>query len=358
MVIDPTFWKDRRVLITGHTGFKGAWLSLWLKKLGANLTGYALKPTTRPSIFEDIKVSSVFNKSVYGDIRDADLFTNTIQNASPEIVIHLAAQSLVRESYRDPVGTYTTNVMGTVNLFEAIRKSQSIKAVLNITTDKCYENQDLDRGYRESDPMGGFDPYSSSKGCAELISSAYRRSYFKEAGIGLATARAGNVIGGGDWAVDRIVPDAIRAFTNNKVLMVRNARATRPWQHVLEPLSGYLTICQQLIRVPDSTFAGSWNFGPNEESVESVSTLANLLVKNWGLNSSWKLDDGTHPHEAQILRLDCTKAKDQINYNPIWGIDRILKETVNWYKAWYDKINMYQFTLKQITSYQQELLRN
>jgi len=355
-VIDPTFWKDRSVFITGHTGFKGSWLSLWLKNLNANVTGYALESPTNPALFEDAMVSSALQKSIYGDIRDSALFTNAMQDAKPEIVIHLAAQPLVRDSYTDPVRTYTTNVMGTVNLFEAIRQTPSIMAVLNITTDKCYENREWDWSYREVDPMGGHDPYSSSKGCAELVSSAYRRSFFQEKGVELATARAGNVIGGGDWAKDRIIPDAMRALIDNKTLLVRNPAATRPWQHVLEPLSGYLMLCQQLIQHPD-VFAESWNFGPNEEDAQPVSNLASIIVKKWGDHASWGLDKGEHPHEAHSLKLDCSKAKTQLKWQPIWKLERALDETVQWYKAWHNKVNMHQFSLNQIETYQQEHLK-
>jgi CDP-glucose 4,6-dehydratase len=255
LVIDPSFWKDRKVFITGHTGFKGSWLSLWLTQLGAKVTGFSLKPSTQtstdPILFEDAKVAGVLQQSIYGDIRVADTFTKAIQSSKPEIVIHMAAQPLVRESYIDPVGTYSTNVIGTVNLFEAIRLTPGIKAVLNITTDKCYENKEWVWGYRENESLGGYDPYSSSKACAELVSSAYRRSFFQQEGVALATARSGNVIGGGDWAKDRIIPDAMRAFMDKTSFVVRNPAATRPWQHVLEPLSGYLMLIQQLIQYPD-----------------------------------------------------------------------------------------------------------
>ena len=245
-MIDTAFWKGRKVFLTGHTGFKGSWLSLWLNQLGAEVTGYALDIPTKPSIFDDAEINTVIEKSITGDIRDIELLTNAMQQAEPEIVIHMAAQSLVRDSYVDPVGTYATNVMGTVNMLEAVRNIASAKAVLNITTDKCYENKEWIWGYREHEPMGGHDPYSSSKGCAELVSAAYRKSFLHDASIALATARAGNVIGGGDWAKDRIVPDAMRAFIKNEPLLVRNPTATRPWQHVLEPLAGYLMLSQNL----------------------------------------------------------------------------------------------------------------
>ena len=355
-MIDPAFWKGRRVFITGHTGFKGSWLSLWLKQLGASVTGYALDPPSSPSLFEDAGVFNSLQKNIHGDIRDVDLFNKSMQDASPEIVIHMAAQSLVRDSYTDPVSTYSTNVMGTVNLFEAIRKTSSVRAVLNITTDKCYENQEWDWGYREIEPMGGYDPYSSSKGCAELISSAYRRSFFQQESVALATARAGNVIGGGDWAKDRIIPDAMRSFMDKTPLLVRNPMATRPWQHVLEPLSGYIILCQKLVEQPQE-FAEGWNFGPNEEDVQPVSILADIIVKNWGNQASWGFDEGeVHPHEARALKLDCSKAKTQLKWKPIWTLERSLSETVQWYKAWHNKLDMHQFSLNQIKAYQQEHL--
>lgn len=356
MVIDSNFWKNRKVFLTGHTGFKGSWLSLWLKRLGAEVTGYAIESPTEPAIFHVAAVGQTLARNIYGDIRDLARLTNSIQEIEPEIVIHMAAQSLVRNSYSDPVGTYSTNVMGTVNMLEAVRNAPSVKAVLNITTDKCYENNErVLMGYRENEPMGGHDPYSSSKGCAELVSSAYRRSFLQEAGIAIATARAGNVIGGGDWATDRIVPDTIRAFVEKKPLMVRNPNAIRPWQHVLEPLSGYLMLCQQLINHPKE-FTEAWNFGPNNEDAQPVSTLADIMMKCWGENAIWQIDAGAHPHETRYLMLDCSKAKTLLKWRPIWGVERALDETIQWYKAWHKQNDMYEFTLRQIGTYQQEKL--
>ena len=352
-MIDPTFWKGRKVFITGNTGFKGSWISLWLGQLGAKVTGYALEAPTNPSIFQITEVDKALVDSIHGDMRDAAALTSAMREAEPEVVIHMAAQSLVRDSYTDPVGTYSTNVMGTVNLLEAVRKTPSVNAVLNITSDKCYENKEWIWGYRENEAMGGYDPYSSSKGCAELVTSAYRRSFLQDAGIALATARAGNVIGGGDWAKDRIVPDAISAFIENRPLIIRNPMATRPWQHVLEPLSGYLTLCQQLINHPEE-YAEGWNFGPNDEDVQPVSSLADTMVKLWGDNAQWQLDDGAHPHEARYLKLDCTRAKTQLKWKPIWGLDHALDETVRWYKSWHNQDDMYGLTVRQIESYQQE----
>ncbi|MDF1644111.1 MAG: CDP-glucose 4,6-dehydratase [Pseudomonadales bacterium] len=352
-MIDPNFWLGRKIFLTGHTGFKGSWLSLWLNKLGADVTGYALAPATEQSIYNSAAVEQSLNHSVCADIRDLATLTKSMQEIEPEIVIHMAAQSLVRESYANPVETYGTNVMGTVNLFEAVRNTPSVRAVLNITTDKCYENIEKAEGYQENEPMGGHDPYSSSKGCAELISSAYRRSFFQQAGIALATARAGNVIGGGDWAADRIVPDAMRAFMDNKPLLIRNPMAVRPWQHVLEPLAGYLLLCQQLINQPHS-FEESWNFGPTNEDTQDVSALANIMVKAWGDNARWQQDATEHPHEALVLKLDCSKAETSLNWAPVWNLKSALEKTVLWYKVWHKHGDTHQVTLDQIEAYQQE----
>ena len=356
-MIDAVFWKGRRVFLTGHTGFKGSWLSLWLNQLGAKVTGYALDLPTDPSIFDDAEVNTAVEKNITGDIRDIEFFTNAMQQAEPEIVIHMAAQPLVRDSYVDPVGTYATNVMGTINMLEAVRNTPTAKAVLNITTDKCYMNNEWIWGYRENEPMGGHDPYSSSKGCAELVSTAYRKSFLQDAGIALATARAGNVIGGGDWAKDRIVPDAMRAFMENKPLLVRNPTATRPWQHVLEPLAGYLMLSQKLIEQPEN-FSEGWNFGPNEEDAQPVSMLTDIMANSWGEGAQCRMDKGDHPHEAQYLKLDCTKAKNLLQWEPIWRLERALNETVLWYRAWHQNKNMNEFTINQINAYQQEHLAN
>lgn len=354
-MIDTSFWQGRKVFLTGHTGFKGSWLALWLHQLGARVTGYSLEPPTSPSVFENAKVSTVIDESITGDIRDGKFFTEAMQLAKPEIIIHMAAQSLVRDSYIDPVGTYDTNVMGTINMLEAVRKTPSVKAVLNITTDKCYENKEWLWGYRENEPMGGHDPYSSSKACAELVSSAYRNSFLHNEGIALATARAGNVIGGGDWAKDRIVPDAMRAFISNESLLVRNPIAIRPWQHVLEPLSGYLMLCQQLIEQP-TIFADAWNFGPNDEDAQPVSKLTDIMVSSWGEDAKWHVDNDEHPHEARYLKLDCSKAKNVLKWKPIWCLEQALDETVQWYKAWYKEEDMQEFTINQIKYYQKKFI--
>ena len=357
MVIDTSFWQGRKVFLTGHTGFKGSWMSLWLKQLGAEVTGYSLDPPTSASIFHDVNVEKSLKQHIHGDINDLELLTESMQSSQPEIVIHMAAQSLVRDSYDNPVNTYKTNVIGTVNLFESIRKTSSVNVVLNITTDKCYENKEWPWGYRENDPMGGYDPYSSSKGCSELVSSAYQRSFFEESGVALATARAGNVIGGGDWAVDRIVPDAMRAFMNGQSLLVRNPKSVRPLQHVLEPLSGYLLLCQQLFNNPKD-YASAWNFGPSDKDAQPVSFLADTMTHSWGNNAEWHTDDSSHPHEAFYLKLDCSKSRSVLKFESIWGLDRALYETVKWYKAWHNQKDINEFTLHQIELYQRERASN
>ncbi|MBT5400549.1 CDP-glucose 4,6-dehydratase [bacterium] len=351
--INPSFWKGRKVFVTGHTGFKGSWISLWLFKLGAIVTGYSLTKLSQPSMYEELNIENVIQKNIFGDICDFNSLEMALKSSEAEIVIHLAAQSLVRESYKDPINTYDTNIMGTVNLLEAARKVKSVKAILNVTSDKCYENREQLWGYHENDAMGGYDPYSSSKGCSELISSAYRNSFLQEAGIALATARSGNVIGGGDWAKDRIVPDSINSFISNKVLIIRNPAATRPWQHVLEPLSGYLILCQQLILHPNR-YTEAWNFGPNDQDVKSVSTLADIMVENWGGNAEWRPEFEKNSHEANLLKLDCSKANAILKWKSIWSFEKTIEKTVNWYKAWHEDCNMFELTLSQIEEYQKE----
>ncbi len=345
-----SFWLDKKVLITGHTGFKGSWLALRLSHLDAKVTGYALDPLTNPNLFTvlDLEEGIIDRR---GDIRDLSALERVIRSAEPEIIIHMAAQSLVRESYKDPVGTFATNVMGTVNLIEAVRSSDSVRVVLVVTSDKSYENREINYGYRETDPMGGHDPYSSSKGCAELVTSAFRRSFFENgSAVAVASARAGNVIGGGDWAADRIIPDSMRAFNNNQNLRVRNPDAIRPWQHVLEPLSGYMTLCEKMWAQP-SKFSGGWNFGPEDESVSTVEEVTERISDLWGNNASWDKSNGDHPHEATLLKLDTTKAEEQLGWAPKWDLDMALEKTVNWYKSYYSDENMYEMSLKQIEEY-------
>ena len=354
-MIEPIFWQGRTVFLTGHTGFKGSWLSLWLSHLGADVSGYSLGVPTTPALYNEAAVEPVLQNLFVADIRDGSGLSAAMQQCKPSIVIHMAAQPLVRDSYLDPVATYSTNVMGTVNMLEAVRATPSVKAVLNITTDKCYENNEWLWGYRENEPMGGHDPYSSSKGCAELVSAAYRRSFLTQAGVALATARCGNVVGGGDWAADRIVPDAMRAFIQNRPVMVRNPRATRPWQHVLEPLAGYIVLCQQLIQAPEA-FACGWNFGPSDDDAQPVSKLADIMAASWGVGACWEHDGSVHPHEANYLKLDCSKAKALLQWNTLWDIEQALDMTVQWYKAWNNRQDMHQYTLDQIKSYQQKYL--
>jgi CDP-glucose 4,6-dehydratase len=355
MVVNPVFWKSKHVLLTGHTGFKGSWLSLWLQAMDAHVVGYALAPPTNPNLFDVAEVGKGMT-SVIGDIRDLEKLRAVFAEHRPEIVIHMAAQPLVRYSYIEPVETYSTNVMGTVNLLEAVRNTDSVKAVVNVTSDKCYENREWAWGYRENEAMGGYDPYSNSKGCAELVTAAYRNSYFhsekyKEHGIALATGRAGNVIGGGDWAGDRLIPDIMRAITQGKAVNIRNPYAIRPWQHVLEPLSGYLMLAQKLYE-EGPMFAEGWNFGPNDEDAKPVQWIVERLTKAWGENASWTLDGGNHPHEAHYLKLDCSKAKARLDWHPRWSLMQTLGKIIEWHKG-YDKVEkMREVTLMQIAEYQ------
>ncbi len=348
--MNPDFWSEKRVFITGHTGFKGGWLSLWLQAMGAEVHGYALNPPTNPSIFTVAEAGKGMAGSEIADIRDAEKLCQAMQAANPEIVFHLAAQSLVRYSYVQPAETYAVNVMGTVNLLEAVRATPSVKAVVNVTTDKCYENREWAWGYRENESMGGFDPYSSSKGCAELVTSAYRRSYLEPAGIALASARAGNVIGGGDWAADRLIPDFLRALDAGETLRIRSPQATRPWQHVLEPLSGYLILAERLYTA-GAKFAEAWNFGPADQDARSVQWIVERLAEI-RKDVNWKFDGTPQPHEAHYLKLDSSKAYNQLNWRPRWQLATALDKTVEWHQAWRDGQNMRVTTLAQIIDYQ------
>jgi len=352
-----SFWKGKRVFLTGHTGFKGSWMSLWLQKLGVEVTGFSQSPPTNPNLFEVANVGRGMS-TVIGDIRDEAILTRAMQKAKPEIVIHMAAQPLVRRSYVDPVETFSTNVMGTVNLLEAVRQTNSVRAVVIITTDKCYENKEWVWGYRENEPMGGFDPYSSSKGCAELVTAAYRRSFFnvnnfKDHNVAVATARAGNVIGGGDWAEDRLIPDILRAIQQGQSVRIRNPNATRPWQHVLEPLSGYLNLAEKLLK-DGSVFAEPYNFGPAEDDAKSVQWIVEELTSQWSQNASWHLDVGNHPHEAHFLRLDCSKARAALAWSPRWNIGKTLKSIIEWHKAHSSGQDMNAICMQQITDYTSE----
>jgi CDP-glucose 4,6-dehydratase len=352
--MNPSFWHGKRVFLTGHTGFKGSWLSLWLQSLGAELTGFALQPSTQPSLFEEAHVAGGM-RSVIGDIRDLPVLQQALQAAQPEVVIHMAAQPLVRYSYRNPVETYATNVMGTVHLLEAVRHTPGVKAVVNITTDKCYENREWVWGYRENEPMGGYDPYSNSKGCAELVSAAYRSSFFNASshaqhGLALATVRAGNVIGGGDWAQDRLIPDILAAFEQGQCVNIRNPRAIRPWQHVLEPLRGYLTLAERLCEQGPS-FAEGWNFGPNDEDAKPVGWIVEHMAALWGNEAQWQIDTGEHPHEANYLKLDISKARNRLEWHPALRLDDALKLIIDWSKQRQAGADIRLLTLTQIDAY-------
>ncbi len=360
--MNKTFWQGKQVFLTGHTGFKGSWLSLWLQSLGAEVTGYALSPPTNPSLFEVAKVADGM-KSIIGDIRDLNALQNAIQDASPDIVIHMAAQPLVRYSYANPVETYSTNVMGSVHLLEAVRNTKSVKAVVNVTSDKCYENREWIWGYREDEAMGGYDPYSNSKGCAELVTAAYRASFFntdhyKKHGVALASARAGNVIGGGDWADDRLIPDFIRAIVARETVVIRSPNAIRPWQHVLEPLSGYLILAEKLY-TEGSQFADAWNFGPSDSDAKSVEWVINQLVDNWTDGAGFKIDSSAADlHEAHFLKLDCSKARMSLGWKPQWDAGEAVRRICAWHKAHLDGQDMKTYVLIEIEQYQKAALLN
>jgi CDP-glucose 4,6-dehydratase len=354
--VNAQFWAGKRVLLTGHTGFKGSWMALWLQAMGAKVVGYALAPPTNPSLFEIASVAQGMT-SVLGDIRDLAALQAVLVQHQPEIVIHMAAQPLVRYSYQNPVETYSTNVMGTVHLLEAVRKTPGVKAVVNITTDKCYENREWVWGYRENEPMGGYDPYSNSKGCAELVTAAYRSSFFNPAtyaqhGVALATVRAGNVIGGGDWAADRLLPDILAAFEQGKPAYIRNPHAIRPWQHVLEPLCGYLTLAEHLYE-QGADYAEGWNFGPNDEDAKEVGWIVKQMASLWGSDAQWKTDSGEHPHEAHYLKLDISKARSRLNWHPALRLQEALQLIIEWSKQRRIGADMRALTLAQIAHYQQ-----
>ena len=353
--MNAAFWQGKRVFLTGHTGFKGGWLSLWLQQLGAEVTGYALEAPTTPSLFEVAGVAGGM-RSIIGDVRDGEALKRAMAEARPEIVIHMAAQPLVRYSYVNPVETYATNVMGVVNLLEAVRATPGVRSVVNVTSDKCYENREWPWGYRENEAMGGYDPYSNSKGCAELVTAGYRSSFFNaekyaEHGIALGSGRAGNVIGGGDWALDRLIPDMLRAIGAGHPVMIRNPHSIRPWQHVLEPLSGYLTLAEKLY-TEGPVHAEGWNFGPHDIDAKPVEWIIERMTQEWGAGASWQLDGQNHPHEATYLKLDCSKARGQLGWHPRWDIGQTIAKIVEWHKANDQGANMREFTLAQITTYQ------
>jgi CDP-glucose 4,6-dehydratase len=345
------FWKGKKVFITGHTGFKGSWLTLWLTSLGADVCGYALEPPSTPSLFEKAQVAR-HCRHVHGDVRDPALLSAQMADFKPDIVIHMAAQALVRLSYSQPVDTYATNVMGTVNVLEAARQCSTVAAIVNVTSDKCYENREWVWGYRESDPMGGHDPYSSSKGCAELVASAYARSYFStEGGTRLASARAGNVIGGGDWALDRLVPDIIRGFLRNDDVPIRRPDSVRPWQHVLEPLSGYMLLAEKLV-TDGHACVGGWNFGPPQSAVQTVRVVTEEICAMWGAPRRWTDASDPHAlHEARLLQLDSTKAQVDLGWQPRWSFREALAATVQWYKEAHQGSDVAELCLRQIASF-------
>lgn len=353
MALNSPWWAGRKVLLTGHTGFKGGWLALWLQALGATVRGFALPASTQPSLWSEAALADRVPGD-FADIRNAQAIAQAVQEFQPELVLHLAAQPLVRESYRTPADTYATNVMGTVNLLEGVRQCPSVRAVLVITTDKCYENREWLWPYREQDSLGGFDPYSSSKACAELVCSAYRDSFLSQTGIALATARAGNVIGGGDWSPDRLIPDIFRAWQRGEELVLRYPQATRPWQHVLEPLAGYLTLAQALLH-DGERYAEAWNFGPDANSVATVETIVRQLAERWPSPVNWRVDAGEKPHEASLLALDSSKARLVLGWQPRWTLREALERTLEWHLAWQKGHDMYRFTREQIAIYQGEM---
>lgn len=356
MVSVANFWSSRRVLVTGHTGFKGSWLVLWLQAMGARVTGCALNPQTEPALWHQLELDTDIQSRIV-DIRDLSALAKIVREINPEVVFHLAAQSLVRASYDDPVSTYATNVMGTVHLLEAVRRTPGVRAVINVTSDKCYENREWVWGYRESDPMGGRDPYSSSKGCAELVTAAYRQSFFGSSADGthICSARAGNVIGGGDWAADRLVPDFVRSTLRGESVRIRNPQSTRPWQHVLEPLSGYLLLAERLAQ-EGASYEGGWNFGPADDDAVSVEKIASAMVSLWGKPASWFKDAGEQPHEANFLKLDSSKSRDLLKWSPRLDLQTALAWTVEWYKGTAEGASPKDLTLQQIRRYE-ELVR-
>jgi CDP-glucose 4,6-dehydratase len=356
MTDKPAFsWQGKRVFLTGHTGFKGGWLALWLARLGAEVRGYALDPATDPNLFTAARVGAIVD-DLRGDIRDAATLQSAMRSFAPEVVFHLAAQPLVRASYDDPILTYETNVIGTARVLDAIRRSSSVRAVVCVTSDKCYDNKEWPWGYRESDPLGGYDPYSSSKACAEIVAAAYRQSYFpvaklSEHGVALATARAGNVIGGGDWSADRLIPDLVRGFLSGQPVRIRRPNAIRPWQHVLEPLHGYIRLAEQLL-ARDPRFATAYNFGPSDDDARSVAWIAEKMTGFWGNGAKWVLDADPGAHEAGYLKLDASRARADLGWTPHLRLETALEWLVQWTRAWHSGADMHAFTLAQIEAYE------
>jgi len=353
--MNRSFWKNRRVFLTGHTGFKGSWLSLWLHLLEANVTGYALDPPTQPNLFQQAHVATSV-RSIRGDIRDYASLQSALHESGPEIILHLAAQSVVRRSYEDPIETYSSNVMGTVHLFEAVRQLKLPCTIVNVTSDKCYANQEWIWGYRENEPMGGYDPYSNSKGCAELVTTAYQQSFFppaqiKQHQVALGSARAGNAVGGGDWTSDQLIPDLMRSFLAGKACLIRNPEAYRPWQFVLEPLRGYLMLAEKLTADPAS-FSSGWNFGPADSDAKPVAWIANGLVQAWGQGAAWIQDTASHPHEAHALKLDASKAATYLGWHPVLPLKSALEWIVEWYRVYEGGGDLRKITQQQIERYE------
>ena len=348
------FWTNKKVLLTGHTGFKGSWLSILLQWLGADVYGYALEPHTTPSLYKLAKIDQLVSSTI-GDVRDYNFLLGKLKEIQPEVIIHMAAQPLVRESYKNPRETYEVNVMGTVNLLDAARQVGGVKVILNVTTDKCYENKEWNWGYREYEPMGGYDPYSNSKGCSELVTSSFRSSFFNprgyhKHGVALASARAGNVIGGGDWSEDRLIPDFVRAIMHGEILKIRSPFAIRPWQHVLEPLTGYLTLCEKLY-IEGTSFAEGWNFGPDDSDAKNVEWITNRICALWGNGITYEIDNNPQPHEANYLKLDCSKAKMLLGWHPRWNIETVLQRIVDWNKSFLNDSDLRKVCISQIEDY-------
>ncbi|MBF0610613.1 MAG: CDP-glucose 4,6-dehydratase [Magnetococcales bacterium] len=354
MEINPNFWRGKRVFLTGHTGFKGSWMAMWLHRLGATVIGYSLEPPSQPSLFDLAQIATRIDHQL-GDIRDRDKLEQAMVQANPDLVIHMAAQSLVRLSYGQPVETYATNVMGTVHLLDGVRRLSNIQAVICVTSDKCYENMEWERGYREEDPFGGSDPYSSSKGCSELVVNAYRRSFLKEMGVRLASVRAGNVIGGGDWATDRLIPDLVRSLSEKKHPQIRNPQAIRPWQHVLNTLAGYLILAEKMMSPEGHNYAEGWNFGPADEDAIPVAEVVNRLCTFWGLESDWHRDSGNHPHEAKFLKLDASKAHARLGWRPVWNLDQALQEVVSFTRKWQEGYDVGSVLMDHLADYERDL---
>jgi CDP-glucose 4,6-dehydratase len=349
------FWRDKRAFITGHTGFKGSWLSLWLETLGAKVTGYSIQPPSMLNLFETARVAECIS-SFEGDVRDLDHLKRKMADTQPEVVFHLAAQSLVRQSYNSPVDTFAVNVMGTVNVLEAVRLTPSVRVVVIVTSDKCYENRERGWGYRETDALGGYDPYSASKGAAEIVTAAYRHSFFPleqyaEHRVAVASVRAGNVIGGGDWGTGRLIPDIVRAFTKGEPVLLRSPKAIRPWQHVLDALYGYMMLAERMWS--DSSFADAWNFGPSDYDAKPVVWMVERMIELWGDGARWEDDSKPTPHEATLLKLDSSKARSRLGWTQKLNLLTALEWTISWYKQMYEGCDMCAVTLKQIEQYKE-----